>query len=371
MKTDRIDIPSGSTGLAYALTVHRFGTPGARPAVTIQAALHADEIPGMICAATLRRHLLACEAAGEITGEIILVPVANPIGLAQDVLGDPLGRFSLGDGGNFNRGFPSLAVPLAERVKGSLGPDPDWNIAVVRAALADLLAEQPAATAADHLKKTLLGLALASDFVLDLHCDAEAAMHLYTHPASVEAFAPLARRLGCKAVLVASESGGDPFDEALSRPWSELAALRPDVLLPMSCHATTVELRGQRDVSETMADADAAAIIGFLQDIGIVAGAVSPPPPPLCEPTPLAASQPLIAPVAGILTYRRDVGEPVAEGEVLADIVDPISGQSTAIPSPCAGMFFARTALRFVKPGRRLGKVAGVTPTRSGYLLSP
>ncbi len=104
---------------------------------------------------------------------------------------------------------------------------------------------------------------------------------------------------------------------------------------------TTVELRGQRDVSETMADADAAAIIGFLQDIGIVAGAVSPPPPPLCEPTPLAASQPLIAPVAGILTYRRDVGEPVAEGEVLADIVDPISGQSTAILSPCAGMFFA------------------------------
>ncbi len=371
MKTEHIDIPSGSPGLAYALTVHRFGEPGARPAVTIQAALHADEIPGMICAAALRRELLAREAAGEIRGEIILVPVANPIGLAQEVLGDPIGRFSLGDGGNFNRGFPALAAPLAEKVKDRLGPDPEANVAAVRAALVDLLAEQPAATAAERLKRTLLGLALGSDVVLDLHCDAEAAMHLYTHPASVETFAPLARRLGCKAVLVAAESGGDPFDEALSRPWSELAALRPEAPLPMSCHATTVELRGQGDVSRETADADAAAILCFLQDLGVVAGVAPPPPPALCAPTPLAACEPLIAPVGGILTYRLEVGQSVAEGEVLAEITDPLSGATTAVQSPCAGMFFARSALRFVKPGRRLGKVAGVTPTRSGYLLSP
>ncbi len=103
-------------------------------------------------------------------------------------------------------------------------------------------------------------------------------------------------------------------------------------------------------MSQETADADATAILGFLQDVGVVAGAAPPPPAALCEPTPLAASEPLIAPVGGILTYRLEVGQPVAEGEVLADIIDPISGQSTAIWSPCAGMFFARSALRFVKP---------------------
>lgn len=371
MITEHIDIPAGCTGAALQLTVFRFGKAGAGPAVYIQAALHADEIPGMLCAVELQRKLTAREAAGEVSGEIILVPVANPIGLSQDVLGNPIGRFDLADGGNFNRSFPSFGKALAEAVKGRLGENAEENVARVRAALARLLAEHPAASAAEHLKKALIGLALPCDLVLDLHCDAEASMHLYTHSASVTTFAPLAVRLGCTAFLIAENSGGDPFDEAVSRPWFELAALLPDWPIPFACQSTTVELRGQGDVSGELARADAEAILGFLRDVGALTGAQSPLPAPLCEPTPLAASLPLFAPVSGILTYRRDIGSLVAEGEVLAEIIDPLAGHRTEIRSPCAGMFFARTALRFVKPGRRLGKVAGVTPARSGYLLSP
>lgn len=371
MRTDQIDIASGSAGAAFRLTVHRFGEIGARPAVHIQAALHADEIPGMICATVLRRELAIREAAGEIAGEVILVPVANPIGLAQDVLGNLIGRFDLVDGGNFNRNFPSFSKALAERIGDRLGADEAANIALVRATLDGLLAERPATTAAEHLKKALLGLALPCDLVLDLHCDAEASMHLYTHCASVETFAPLAARLGCMAFLISENSGGDPFDEALSRPWFELAAARPDASLSLSCHSATVELRGQADVSPELAEADAAAILDFLQDAGVLTGARRPLPAPLCEPTPLAASLPLIAPVAGILTYWREVGHRVAKDEVLATVTDPVSGETTEIRSPCDGMFFARTELRYVRPGRRLGKVAGRTAVRTGDLLSP
>jgi predicted deacylase len=371
MRTDHIDIPAGSTGATFNLAAHRFGKSGARPAVYIQAALHADEIPGMICATVLRRLLQEAEADGAIAGEVVLVPVANPIGLSQDVLGNPLGRFDLVDGGNFNRNFPSFGKALAERVGDALGRDEAANITLVRAALARLIEEHPATTAAEHLKKALIGLAMPCDIVLDLHCDAEASMHLYTHNASVETIAPLAARLGCTAVLIAENSGGDPFDEALSRPWADLAAARPDRPLPLSCHATTVELRGQSDVSWEFATSDAAAILGFLRDIGVLTGAPERVPARLCEPTPLAASLPLIAPVAGILTYQRDVGHRVAEGEVLATIIDPVSGELTEIHSPCDGMFFARTALRYVKPGKRLGKVAGRTAIRTGDLLSP
>lgn len=371
MITEQLEIPAGTPGAAFRVAIHRFGKPGARPLVFIQAALHADEIPGMICATALRQALVAREAAGEIAGEIILVPVANPIGLAQGVLGNPIGRFDLADGGNFNRSFPSLSQALIKATAGRLGRDGQENVARIRAILAGLLADHPATTPAEQLKKALLGLALPCDLVLDLHCDAEASMHLYTHSASAPTFAPLAARLGCTALLVADNSGGDPFDEALSRPWAELAAALPDIPIPFACQSTTVELRGQADVAQAFAQADAAAILGFLRDVGVLTGKATPAPAPLCEPTPLAAALPLLAPLAGILTFRRDVGHHVETGEVLAEIIDPVSGQVTVIPSPCAGIFFARTALRFVTPGRRLGKIAGQTPTRSGDLLSP
>ncbi len=371
MMTESIDIQNDGMGASHRLTVHRFGETSARPAVYIQAALHADEIPGMLCASELRRMLAEREAAGEVMGSIILVPVANPIGLAQEVLGQAIGRFDLKDGCNFNRGFPSLTTMLAERVTAGLGTDPAVNTALVRTAMAGLLAEQPAVGAAASLKKTLMSLASDCDLVLDLHCDSEACVHLYTHTGSAETFAPLAARLGCQAFLLADNSGGEPFDEALSRPWFELAQSVPDRPVPFACQSVTVELRGQADVSTELALTDAAAIVAFLQDVGALAGDPPPPPPARCEPTPLAASEPLMAPVGGILVYRRGVGEKVQAGETLADIVDPQTGVTTPVPSPCAGLFFARTDVRFVKPGRRLGKVAGTVARRSGYLLSP
>ena len=78
----------------------------------LQAALHADELPGMLVAHHLRRRLLSLEAAGRLRGEIVLVPVANPIGLAQSVLRSAQGRFELHSGENFNRHYPALLAPV-------------------------------------------------------------------------------------------------------------------------------------------------------------------------------------------------------------------------------------------------------------------
>ncbi|MBX9908172.1 MAG: succinylglutamate desuccinylase/aspartoacylase family protein [Beijerinckiaceae bacterium] len=371
MITDSYAIPAGSPGTSHALTVHRFGRQGARPCVHIQAALHADEIPGMICAQSLRRELVAIEAAGDLIGEVVLVPVANPLGLGQLVLGQPVGRFSLTDGGNFNRDFPALGEGLAARAGDRLGDEPAGNAALIRRALIEELETRPALTQAEHLKKTLLGLALPADLVLDLHCDAEAAMHLYTHTAAAETFAPLAALLGARAVLVAEVSGGDPFDEALSRPWAELAREFPGRPVPFGCQSVTVELRGQRDVDYAMADSDAAAILAFLRHVGVIAGATVALPDPLCSPTALEASEPITAPSSGILIYRREVGESVSAGEVIAEIIDPLTGEATPVATQSSGVFYARSSLRFATPGKRLGKVAGTSAKRSGRLLSP
>ena len=141
--------------------------------------------------------------------------------------------------------------------------------------------------------------------VIDVHCDSEAVVHLYTLPASVAAFAPLAALAGAQAVLTAEESGDEPFDEACSTPWHRLAARFPGVPLPVSCDACTLELRGERDVSDDLAAADAAAILDSLVLRGAVAGPAPQVPAAVCAPTPLAGSEPIVAPVAGIVVFRR------------------------------------------------------------------
>jgi uncharacterized protein len=370
MRTEIITLPAVSPGAVHSLTVQRFGDPGARPQIYIQASLHADEIPGMICAVHLRQMLLAHEVAGQIRGEIILVPVANPLGLGQTVFGHAMGRFLLADGGNFNRDFPHLTPGAAKRIDGKLGPDGKANVAIIREALFAELEAWPAPTQAATLKKTLVGLALGADLILDLHCDAEGALHLYTQPTSAEAFAPFGAWLGSKATLTAQESGGDPFDEVFSRPWVELRTRFPLAAIPLACHSVTVELRGQADISHDFAKADAAAIIAFLQHEGAIAG--EPPARPATDEkaTPLESSEPLVAPVAGIVVFRAEAGAHVSKGDAIADIVDPISGEITTIIARSSGVFFARNSNRFASPGKRLGKIAGTELKRTGKLLS-
>src|SRR3954468_19642810 len=113
---------------AYELTSFHFGTPGAGKKVYIQASLHADEVPGMLVAQFLRKRLVALEAAGQIAGEVILVPAANPIGLAQAIHGAAFGRFDLTTGVNFNRNYKHVFEDLKKSLDGLLGQDADANV---------------------------------------------------------------------------------------------------------------------------------------------------------------------------------------------------------------------------------------------------
>ena len=107
----RIDhpLPGQSLGQHTTVSSFHFGAPGARPKAYIQASLHAEEIPAMLVAHHLRGLLEAAEQQGRLRGQVVLVPVANPIGLAQRVDHKPMGRFELDSSENFNRHYPNLA----------------------------------------------------------------------------------------------------------------------------------------------------------------------------------------------------------------------------------------------------------------------
>lgn len=369
MRTEQIALSPIAPGANLSLTVHRFGEAGARPRVYIQAALHADETPGMIVAHRLRERLTALEAEGKIKGEIVLVPSANPIGLAQRVMGDHIGRFNLADGVNFNRGYPHLVPKVAERIEGKLTQDAEANVRLIRDALRAELEAWVTGNPAEVMKKALLGLALDADIVLDMHCDSEAVEHLYTHTRSADEFAPLSALIGAHAYLLADVSGDEPFDEACSRPWAELADRFKDHPIPFACHSTTLEFRGERDVTYELAQKDAAALIAYLTLRGVVAGEAPLVPASLCQATPLAASEPVPSPATGIVVFKAEVGDRVKAGDTIADIVDPLTGTVTQAKAPCDGVFFARILLRFATQGMRLAKIAGTTAQRTGKLL--
>ena len=224
----------------------------------IQASLHADELPGMLVAHHLRGLLRALEAEGALRCEIVLVPAANPIGLAQSVL-----RTRWAASSPQRR---ELQPPLRRavragpaRVRGRLGADAAANTALIRTALREAAAEVEAASELASLRKTLLGLACDAEVVLDLHCDGESVLHLYTGT-PLEDVEPLARCLGAHATLLAKESGDNPFDEACSQTWWQLAEHFGDrAAVAHGCVAVTVELRGEAEVDHALAASDAAA----------------------------------------------------------------------------------------------------------------
>jgi uncharacterized protein len=349
------------------------GAGAPRRKVYIQASLHADEVPAMLVAHHLRQLLLAAEADGRLAAEVVLVPMANPVGLSQRVLHAGQGRFELGSGENFNRHFPGLIEPAVNATEACpLDGDPRPR---VRQALVDAVHALPATTELVSLRRCLLGLAVDADIVLDLHCDNEAVLHLYTAHALWPQVEPLAGLLGAELVLLAAHSGGDPFDEACSAPWlaaAERWRQRGGRPLPWPGVAVTVELRGEADVSDTLARRDAEAVLNYLAHLGIVSDG-SPTGTPACSggmPRPLAGSMPVHVPRAGVLVFHREVGEQLAAGDLIADLICPLEGRVTAITSPVDGLLYAREHRRWVTAGARIAKVAGMEPRRQGPLLS-
>ena len=368
-------------GQQRQLTSLHFGTVGTGPKVYLQASLHADELPGMLVAHHLQQRLAQADAAGQLRGEVVLVPVANPIGLAQRLDRQPLGRFELGSGDNFNRHYPQLADAVWDAVRSQLGPDAAANVAVVRQAVAHYLDAWTPGTELDSMRRHLLRLAHDADVVIDLHCDGESVLHLYSEEACWPALEPLARLLGCQAVLLARNSGGSPFDECLSGLWWQLAerlqAAGLSHPLPQACATTTVELRGQADVRHDLAQADAQALWAYLQHLGVLGDttgatgtAALPHLPALpCKPTPLAGSETLLSPVPGVLVFTSALGAHLPRGSVVAEVINPISGQVTPVATQVDGVFYARIPGRFVHAGEEIGKVAGAHPFRTGSLL--
>lgn len=330
-------IRGDTPGLEWRFPVLRFRPEGptSGPKVYLQAGLHAGELPGPGVLHLLAGHLRRARADGRLLSEITLVPMANPIGLNQDLFGGLQGRFDLATRTNFNRCFPLPDKPLPEHR--ALG-------AVAR------------------LKARLLELASGADIVLDLHCDDVSLQYAYVPAVLWPAMTDLAQALDCAAVLVWEDGSDGAFEEAALAP---LLTLPADELTTKV--VSTVELRGLADVGADLAEKDAAGLMRFLEGRGALAGGWRPDKTWSGLAVPLHNIEMVRSPIGGTVWFDVIPGDKVTEGQRLARVLHAPGEENgvTEVHAPQAGTVITRVSQQLVRPGGDLVKLAGLVPSRN------
>lgn len=380
-RVERRALKGGSPGSHHEVTIHRYGKAGDGPKAYLHASLHADETPAMMALHHLIPMLDEADSAGRLRGEIVVVPYANPIGLGQIVNHSQLGRYALNGDGNFNRNWPDLIALLGDeglkKLEAALSDNAEENTKSIRECLRAALADREPRDLLDSLRLTLAREAVDANVVLDLHCDDDALLHVYLIPQHWPDAKDLVAELGCRAAMLAEDSGGAAFDETFSTPWVKLAKRFPNHPIPSACLAATVELRGRADVSDKLGRRDATRLFNFLRHRGFIAAEAedAPPPEALCEATDLTATEVVYAPASGILSYEVELGEEVKKGDVIAWLIDPaaenpLEGRQ-AITAGTSGLLLTRRAHKYVSARNAVAKIVGTEPleSRSGSAL--
>ncbi len=357
MSCTTIEIAQFSPGTRRELTVCRFGRSGGGPKAYVQASMHADEIPAALAAQHLRAMLEEASREDRILGEIVLVPAANPLGLSQVLLDHHMGRHHCPSGRNFNRFWPDATAAVMAQ-KAHFTPDPVRNLSRVRRIIRGFLDEQTPHAEDEALKLELMKLAHDADIVLDMHTDLDADLHLYIDPDHWPGLRDLAALLRAEVVMFARHSGGNPFEETVAAPFLAMRESGIPCTLPIT---VTIELRGQLDVDDELARADARAIFDFLVLRGLVQGEAE-----AGDFTgiaaPFEATGVVRAPMGGIVVYARPRGAPVRMGEIIAQIVDPLTARRTPVTAVQTGRLFTRNLHRLVHAGDVIAKIQGTSP---------
>jgi len=372
MTYQRLDIrlPSPAPGVQLTVLAHQFGNRSNARSAYLHAGLHADEHPGLLVLQHLLEQLRQLDAAGAIDGLVTVVPYANPIGMSQRLFGAVVGRFDFENGENFNRNFPLLDKMVAAYL--AKAPDPARSPNQWRSVFSKMLDQATAIGPSQALKLELAKLSMEHDIVLDLHCDTDCIAHVYASELQVERATLLANLMGAPVVMLEPrQAGGGAFDQVHSSAWGTVQAAG---LLSErdSGFSATVELRGQADVSDELAAADASSLLRFLESEGVLTAEAARTQRSPGKPTfafPLEGASHVPCPCAGVIVYRKAPGDQVSVGEVIAEVVrldgDEFN-QRVPILSTVDGVMIVRQLKRLVRPGERAALLAGKRPVRDG-----
>ena len=378
MSFERKTVPlRGDTpGSVTEFTYYVIGPKDAPEKVHLQAALHADEHPGTMVLHHLLPMLRQADDQGLLRGRFVVMPAVNPFGLAQQSLRHHIGRYDTNTGVNFNRRWPDLFAAIRTQLSGRLTADEVFNVNLIRTAVARWIDAQVPRTAAEQLRLLVLKEAHDAEFVLDLHCDDNSLIHIFTSPELMPELQDLADWMGAAATLTAADSGGGSFDEVLPQLYRKVAQANPGKPVPMASATATLEYRGQADVFDTFGADDARRLWGFLCGRNLIDDDPGAPPDRMPEATPLEATEMIRVDRPGLVAYRVELGERVTKGQPVADLIALDGPEAFIARTPVLagtdGFVLSRRLHKYAPRGTSIMKIVGrdIIPTRKGaYLL--
>ncbi len=373
MKEVKRKLSAFTPGLTREITIWHFQPKHMdekTPKIYLQASLHADEIPPMVVVDHLKKMLLTAESEGKLNAHFVVVPQANPIGGAQFLAGYHSGRFEQNSQSNFNREFFDFMPAIKKEIEGKLTNEADKNKKIIRQAMKSLLDKEEPLSELTNLRKTLMLESFDADVALDLHCDFTGLLHIYTGTQIFEEIKPLAQFMQSHAQMVADASGGNPYDEAITKTWWELRREFPNHPIPHGTIGATIELRGLADVSDELAHIDATNLYQYFIHAGFIAGTKPAVPKLIREATPLEGTDFIKVKNGGVLIYKKNIGDWIKKGEIIAEILNPQTSERSPVISIIDGQFLTRSEQRWCTAGAYIGKIVGNEAFRTGALLS-
>ena len=366
------DTPGRATEFSY----FRIGPEDAGTKVYLQAAVHADEQPGIMVLHHLLPLLREADAAGELNARFVLFPMVNPLGMGDIEFGQHQGRYNRSSGVNHNRDWPVLYDAVDDGLTEKLGDDPDENRRLVRQSLRDWVESMPRISAFDQWRQCVIREACDADYVFDLHCDDDSLLHIFSIPQLADEMQELADWTGSAATMLAEDSGGGSFDEVWPAIWLRLARECPDKPLPLPVVTCTLEYRGQMDTFDEINRQDAHNLYGYFHARGLIGGAAGGQKGEARAPTDLRATEYLRSPQTGLLADRVELGDWVNKGDCVADLIrldgDEAFVERIPLLAGTSGQVISRKMTKYVWADSHVCKIVGeeVLASRDGNLLS-
>jgi hypothetical protein len=355
MQPDIVTLPlmQLASGDRLALQVYRFH--GAQPGkkVYIQANLHGAEIAGNAVIYALIQWLSGVRAE-QLSGEIWLVPVCNPLSVNTRSHHFSSGRYSPYDGRDWNRifwdyekandGIQAIANAYRDQPIEQIATDYRQRIQ------AKFQAEQTQRSVNQGLsgdvlyQRQLQSLMLDADYVIDLHSSSNRGLtYLYYFPGRDDGARLFQLDFGL--LMDAENYDGDAFDEAFMKPWlaleQALAALGRE--LRFDREAYTLELGTGMKVDPVAVATGLRGIQQYLGQKGLVGSLDSPLPPDAMPLYHRERVHKYYATGGGVILHRVSPGEKVQRGDrlyqllsfnktgELPQIVDVLSAQTGLI----------------------------------------
>ena len=371
-----IHLEGDSPGQSIELNYYRIGPESPSRKVYLQAAIHADEQPGILVLHHLLSLLREADAAGLLDAGFVVFPMVNPIGMSNIEFLQHQGRYNRSTGVNFNRQWPDLFAAIDDSVVADLGNDVERNRSRVREALSHWVEKMPTGTAIEQWRQALYREACDADYVFDLHCDDDSLLHIFSVPQLAEEITSLSNWTGAAATMLAEDSGGGSFDEVWPALWLKLARDFPDLDIPMPVISCTLEYRGQMDTYDHLNRDDAVRLYAYFQMQGLIRGEPEIEAPGGAKPTDLRATDYMKAPASGLILYQTELGQRVAKGDLVAELLQ-LDGEGaflhrTPVLASTDGLLLSRNINKYVWRNANIGKIVGteIIKAEGEFLLS-